>query len=488
MDDLLAFNGLDGSTGGYLHPPESATSLARIIRAETLATDDVRDLEERSQAGADHFGVIFGVDSEDLAQAGWGLVIADGTPDDVLEALSDLRDMRQTQAGDLYREYMGDVAPRPEESKSSWLARHKMGPGPANPKKVPYYLLLIGDPERLPYTLQYQLDVQYAVGRLSFETAEEYATYARSVVLAERGQRRHRSRKIELFGPRNIGDRSTQLSSTQLVSPLGEELEDFDDSWRVGISVGENATKERLTHLLAEDDAPGILFTASHGLGFAHDKAEQRERQGALVCQDWPGPLRWSKPISDDFCFAGADVTATIRPEVVFAFACFGAGTPRLDDFAHLSRGVTASVASHPFVARLPQRLLAAPASATLAFIGHVERAWSCSFNWPGAGEQREAFTSCLQAVMSGWRVGHAVNYTFNQKYADLSAELSDKLYRVQQHREVVPDVELARLWTSNNDARSYVVIGDPAVRAPSAVDQARRVGGPHVLADRARH
>ena len=66
---------------------------------------------------------------------------------------------------------------------------------------------------------------------------------------------------------------------------------------------------------------------------------------------------------------------------------------------------------------------------------------------------------------MAGGRLGAAMTF-FSQKYADVAVSLNgvleDERFGAERN-----DAMVAGLWTANNDARSYVIVGDPAVRLP---------------------
>jgi hypothetical protein len=462
-EPTLVFNGIDAATGGYLTPPMSLADLAEAIRGERPAGSHLRELQRRRRDDEEHLGVMYGRDPNEIGSAAWGLVVPHDLDGAVLEALEPLLALRREQAGDLYKQLVVE----PGEDKDRFLRRHGMSPSPADPRKVPYYLLLVGGPEQIPFSFQYQLDVSYAVGRLDFDTPEEYGSYAAAVVAAEAAELAPADRRVHLFGVRNPGDTPTALSAARLVAPLADELRELAPGWVVTTDLGPPATKQRLLDLLAREDAPPVLFTASHGVGAAG--AEQRETQGALLCQDWPGPLAQAGRLSEDHYLAGHDIARDrpARPRVVFSFACFGAGTPQVSDFADGAAAPRPVLTERSFVARLPQRLLGNPAGGILAFVGHVDRAWSCSFLWQGIDPQITAFTSAMLALLDGVRLGHAME-DLSSRYAELSTELTSRLDESRRTGRVVDDQALVGLWTANNDARGYLILGDPAVRVTS--------------------
>ncbi|BAY45224.1 hypothetical protein SAMD00079811_28260 [Scytonema sp. HK-05] len=475
-EELLFFNGLDGATGEYLLPPLTPQEVSKIAQGEKFEPAHLLELQKKNlhvKGVEPEFAPIEGVDPKNLAETGWGVIFAFGVDPAITAALSPLLEHRRKQATQKKEQYYQEYVYRPGESKNQFLARHKVGPGPADPDKMPYYLLIVGDPETIPYSFQYQLDVQYAVGRIYFDKPEEYAQYAHSVVEAETGKL-SLARRASFFGVQNNGDAATQLSASNLIKPLAEWMVKDQPNWNVQTLLKEETTKARLGQLLGGSETPSLLFTASHGIGFPNGDPRQLLHQGGLVCQDWPGWHQWKgKPIPEDFYFSGDDVSddARLFGLIAFHFACYGAGTPKMNDFAHQQAfSDRSAIAPHAFIARLPQRLLSHPKGGALAVIGHVERAWGCSFVWKHAGQstgaQLQVFQSGLKRLMEGHPVGSALEF-FNQRYAELSSDLSAHLEDIKY--KLKPDASddfiTSDMWTANNDARSYMIIGDPAVR-----------------------
>ena len=475
---MFVANGLDGATGDYLLPEVPLADLSQVAQGERLGPEELVELKWKVLQDEAHYGPAQGIDPTCLDETGWGLIADPELDPEILEALRPLRDLRRKQATaggheDFYQEFLEDRGYRKGESKQDFLVRNGgASAGPPNPKKgVPYYLLIIGPPDIIPFSFQYQLDVAYAVGRVCFDKPSDYRVYAEAVVAAEKAAAGSAPPRISLFGPSNTDDKATGLSTKQLVLPLAAQLSEQNSQWAVETAVGANATKARLLELLTEGESPDVVFTASHGVAFPSGSDEQRSDNGALVCQEWPGPKAWKKALPGEFYLSGSDIDAasSVHGSVVFSFACFGAGTPQMDDFTRRAFEEPAAIAEEPFVARLPQRLLAHPHGSVLAFVGHVDRAWGCSFTWKGQ-QQLEVFRSTMADLLDGCPVGAAMEW-FNQKYAELSADLTSELDNIRNFGRIPDDFELASMWTSNNDARNYTIVGDPAVRIRSRED-----------------
>ena len=216
------------------------------------------------------------------------------------------------------------------------------------------------------------------------------------------------------------------------------------------------------------EETPDLLFAACHGMEFPKTDERQVRHQGALVCQEWPGPQADASMLPDpaEYCFSADDLEDDdeLQGMIAFFFACYGAGTPRFDEYAERAfREGREMIAERPFVAALPKAMLGLPQGA-LAVVGHVERVWGTSYLGERQSSQVAVFESAVERLLKGIPVGAAMEY-FNGRHAALSSELAAA---VDAAKWKEPDpYALAEMWTANNDARGYIVVGDPAVRLP---------------------
>lgn len=467
MTENLIFNGIDGTTGGPYHPDLSFDDIAELALGRP--PDPKAAARERRRAAAErpHLGLRDGYDERRLADAGWGVVFSRDAGPAVRESLEPLLRHRQAQAAadkeGRFRVFAGEEGLHPGESPEEFLGRHRMSLDAVDPNVVPYYLLLVGGPEEIPWSFQHGLDLQYAVGRIGFDATDDYVRYAQSVIAAETAPPPSSTPpRAAFFGVLNSDDRPTRLMAEHLLARVADAVAAERPGWSIERIVGEPATKERLARLLGGGDTPAVLFTTSHGMGFPKDDPCQLPHQGALLCQNWPGKKEPARP---DHYFSADDLSGTAETGGLIAFlqACHGAGTPSHDAYPERSTGKPRQLASRPLAARLPQRLLAS--GAALAVVGHVERTWGYSFLWEGAGPQSGPFEDTLKRLLDGWPVGAALE-PFILRRSFVTDQLYAAVKEVDQGGEV-DKKKLVRLWTAHHDVRAYTLLGDPAVRVP---------------------
>jgi hypothetical protein len=447
-------NGVDLRTGSLL-PPLSTEALLS-------AAGEDEAVQNRAINSEISFLVDAETDPNNLQQAGWGIVFPSDVDSSVKKALKPLTEMRQSQAGDLFKvfEY------RPGETVREWLGRCGVGLFTVNPKAgVPYYLLLVGSAKQIPLEFQYLLDAYWAVGRLYFEIEEEYQLYAESLVDYERDKTVHQPKRFAIFAPRNDGDRATGLFYRQVAlpltlatasaSPIGER-----QGFKGRLALGELATKSTLDSLLRRSSPEGqvaLLMTGSHGGYVPLNDPGHKEKVGAILCQDWPG---FGPPLQEHY-FSAADVheETKVRGMIHYLFACYGGGCPKFDTYTRNADGTPRQIAADTILSRLPQKMLS---RGCLAVIAHVDRAFAYSFQSDINSPQIQDIRNVLVQIMQGQRVGQAMD-SFNVRWAVLSAELTDALR--SRHEGSLSDAQLAHRWIARDDARNYMVFGDPAVR-----------------------
>ena len=195
-NEKLYLNGIDAETGQYLVPPITIEDAGAMLKAVDPAAASGRAPTELWRRPPDpavaswlrriwrvlslpHLGLPLGVDPAIVAAGGLGDRVSRGR-DRCCQAGARAADCSSPETG--RSRPMQSLEYRQGEARGAWLARHGSSAGSVDPLNVPYYLLLVGGPERFPFPFCHQLDVEYAVGCLEFDTPAEYERYARSIV------------------------------------------------------------------------------------------------------------------------------------------------------------------------------------------------------------------------------------------------------------------------------------------------------------------
>lgn len=426
-----------------------------------------------------------GGDVNDLSGQRWGVIAPRGPDGDrLLSLIEPLIEHRSKQQGAPVKKYR--CPPRLDITEAANWHRTEFDQGQTFSRELPRYQLILGDLDQVPLTLQQvQLAADGLVGRLAFRKDEDYASYVKKVIKYERQPPKESKGRSLFYTVR--GSSETEQAYEQLMSP---SMRAAEKDWKDGmfpasevsdLSPGFNQSPEELIRMVSGEQ-PSVLFSTSHGLGppgAGWKTEEQRLLQGAISFgrRSWLG----ARELAGRRFLPGG---------VWFMFACYGAGTPEtsayrrwLEQLARRGQfsGDADAVLSglpkpgeRPFIAALPQAALASE-EGPLGFIGHIDLAWSYSFNENNeadGGQSRPGrFLDVIQSLLSGDRLGNAfgvLSGSLNQKQTELVSlydrEASVDAGELPETSRPDPTYR-GHLWMVRQDLAGYMLLGDPAAR-----------------------
>jgi hypothetical protein len=363
-------------------------------------------------------------------------------------------------------------------------------------------LLILGDLDGVSLATQQVLAQGGLPGRLACATDDGYAAYADKVLAWRRTPSRD-ERGRAVFYTVHDGTRATTAGHAKLIQPCHDRCartaRDKPRAFPASAVEAHGAPAPDPGELLALAAArhPSVLLSMSHGLGPPRRRpwspAEARAHQGTMS-------------FGSEGAIAAPDVASVpfLPGGLWIYFACFGAGTPRtsayhhwLDMLAHhgmaelgpLDATLRGLDAGGGFVSGLAKAALANP-DGPLAMLGHVDLAWSYSYEElraGGAGDPQRVtgsnrslnFFHLMTKLVAGERAGAAA-LALRLPLDAVSAELNahyDRRQRTGAAEGVTPADALAlgNLWMLHQDLLGYALLGDPAVRLPLAREDTAR-------------
>lgn len=416
-----------------------------------------------------------GAAPDDLERQRWGLIAPEGPRGDaLLDAVGPLVARRREEQGGrpvvVHRVPAGQSA----DEASDWRDT-VFRPDTGFDDDVPGFVVILGDLDEVALDLQRSLAALVSVGRLPFRAPDDHRRYAEKVLRLEPRSPASSVTPLHFCGIRD-GTLATELGRIALIGPALSEAKGAVDAGRLPARILEaEGAVGRSTDAFREylADASGVLLSVSHGQG--------------------PGRSGWAsvddqRRLQGSMCLAAREVLTAehvrtgpcLRGGLWVSVSCFGAGTPTESVFfpwvvalrdggawngpAESVLKALPAAGERPFVSALASAALAND-DGPLAFIGHVDLAWSYSFqplhrqplSRPGL------FLSMLRQAAERRRVGVALRELVSRRAA--VDERISYLDRLAARQLTVEPLELAHLRMLREDLATYVLLGDPAAR-----------------------
>lgn len=422
-------------------------------------------------------------DANELAAQRWCVIAPEGAQGDELvgriERLVARRTEQQGAPVEVFR-----VPPGLHAAEAArW--RKQVFEGPDRRRRdLPRYQLILGDLDQVSAELQVIQGSDGYVGRLAFDDPRDYEAYVDKLLRWEDAPAPI-ARARAVF--HTVQDRtSATLAGHQGLMVPGVAMArrehatgDFLASQIVEVDHGYTPKPGPLVEEATKPE-PGVLLTISHGAGAPRQgwrsRDEQRQLQGGMSFGRSGGLLTGEALTGRAFMPGG----------VWFMLACFGAGTPDrskyqpwLEQLAAIGSfqgrpealGASLPTDGRPFTAAVPKSVLASP-QGPLAFIGHVDLAWTYSFRERDGGKPIDRpgrFIDVIHDLLRQDRVGVAFRNLLVH-YGRTNTELTALI------ESGVDDPERrGHLWMLRNDLAGYVLLGDPAARLPLTPEPATR-------------
>lgn len=424
-----------------------------------------------------------GGDPNDLSLQRWGVIAPEGTRGDRLLQLIQplIARRREQQGGHEVKVYRVPEKMSPAEAavwkKTAYRDQSDLD------IELPRYQLMLGDLHEVPLSIQQLQSTDGFVGRLAFDQDDQYAAYVDKLLRWEGAPSTHREGRA-VFHTVHDGTAATRVGHRSLVGPGLAVARKRHERGQLNadqvLETGDPELPDPQAFLdAAQLDRPGVLFSMSHGEGPPRSgwdsAARQRAGQGAMSFG------REGRIHGDDLKDA-----RFLPGGLWFMLACFGAGSPDASAYAHWlaelkqlrqfrgnPKAVLAGIPQErPFVAHLPKTVLAS-ADGPLAVVGHIDLAWTYSFQEldQGATNRPAKFLGLVRSALKRDRLGISFRELyrfFDQTNGELTA-LQDEARARGRELSAKERTRSGHLWMLRQDLGAYVLLGDPAARLPLA-------------------